>query len=84
MSIIFTTTDRAFNYSIFCKKTDTIRIAKNKLYKENQEYLKDNIFFYCKGKVLEENKTFESMGIKNGDIIFIEKHLDTENIKINK
>ena len=81
MSIIFTTTDRAFNYSIFCKKTDTISFAKNELFKENQEYLKDNIFFVCKGRFLEENKTFESMGIKNGDIILIVKQLDTENIK---
>ena len=71
ISIIFTTTDQKFHYSIICKNTDTINKLEAELYKEYPEYSETDNIFLCKGNAINKFKSFEENHIKNGQIIIL-------------
>ena len=71
MSVIFTTLDQKFYYSIICKNTDRFNIIENKLYNAYSEYSKTNNFFIVNGSRINEMKTLEENKIKNNDIIIL-------------
>ena len=76
ISVIFTSTDQQAHYSIICKNTDTIHDLEKELYKEYPNYSTSDNFFLCKGKIINRFQSFESNGIKNGDVILLNQKSD--------
>ncbi len=74
MSIIFSSLNEKFNYSIVCKNTDTIHKLEEKLYEEYPNLSENENYFLCKGKVLNKFQSFEKNHIKNGDIILLNQN----------
>jgi len=74
MSIIFTTLDQKFYYSIICKNTDKFNIIENKLYDAYSEYSETNNFFIVGGITINKVKTLEENKIKNSDIILLSQY----------
>ena len=74
MSIIFSSLNEKFNYSMVCKNTDTIHKLEEKLYEEYPNLSESENYFLCKGKVLNKFQSFEKNHIKNGDIILLNQN----------
>ena len=54
ISIIFSSLNEKFNYSMVCKNTDTIHKLEEKLYEEYPNLSESENFFLCKGKLLNK------------------------------
>ena len=74
MSIIFSSVNQNFNYSMVCKNTDTINKLEEKLYEEYPNLSERENYFLCKGKLLNKFQSFETNHIKNGDIILLNQN----------
>ena len=74
MSIIFSSVNQNFNYSMVCKNTDTINKLEEKLYEEYPNLSERENYFLCKGKLLNKFQSFERNHIKNGDIILLNQN----------
>ena len=71
ISIIFKSVEHKINYSLICKNTDNIHKLEEELYKQYPNLTeKDNYFFY-KDQQINKFKNFESINLKNGDILII-------------
>ena len=71
MSIIFTSFDENFYYSIICKKTDRFDTIEKKLYDAYSQYSETENYFTINGNRIEKEKTLEYNKIKNNDIIIL-------------
>ena len=61
---------------MICKNTNTIHDLEKELYKEYPNYSTSDNFFLCKGKIINRFQSFESNGIKNGDVILLNQKSD--------
>ena len=83
MSIIFTSSDQSFYYSIICKNTDIFINIEAKLYNEYKDYNSDQNYFLVKGKIVNKFKSLKDNNIHNSDIIILKKNeLNNSSIKI--
>ena len=73
LSVIFISTDQKIHHSIIFKNTDKFSEVESRLYKIYPEYLESENYFLAKGKRINRFKTLEENGIKNSDIITLEK-----------
>jgi len=73
MTIIFTTYDENFYYSVICKNTERFNIIENKLYDVYSDYSNPENYFFVNGRKINKVKTLEQNGIKNNSIIIINK-----------
>jgi hypothetical protein len=73
MSVIFTTMDQKFHYSIICKNTDIFNTIENKLYNAFSEYSETENYFFVNGGKINKVKTLEYNKIKNNDLIILNK-----------
>jgi len=71
ISIIFSSISQNIHYSIVCKNTDDINKLERELYREYPQFSETDNYFICKGKVINKFHTFESIPIKNGDVILV-------------
>ena len=71
MSVIFTTLDQKFHYSIICKNTDIFNTIENKLYNAFYEYSETENYFFVNGGKINKVKTLEYNKIKNNDLIIL-------------
>ena len=76
ISVIFFSADQKAHYSMICKNTDTIHDLEKDLYKEYPDYSCTENIFLCKGKIINKFHSFESYGIKNGDVILLNQKND--------
>jgi len=76
ISVIFFSADQKAHYSMICKNTDTIHDLEKDLYKEYPDYSCTENFFLSKGKIINKFHSFESYGIKNGDVILLNQKND--------
>ena len=61
--------DENINYSILCKKTDTITTIEEKLYDKYPEYRDCNNYFKFKNRKINKFKSLEKNNIKEGNTI---------------
>ncbi len=75
ISIIFSSLKKDVHYSVICKNTDKFVNVELKLYNDYPEYNdgEDN-FFTVNGKKILKYKTLEENGIKNSDVILLNKN----------
>ena len=74
ISIVFTTIDQKFVFSVICKNTHTVeQILKEKLYKEYPRYNNRKYYFICNAVRINISKSFKENQIKDGNIITIYK-----------
>jgi len=71
ISVIFTSLDENFYYSIICKNTDRFDFIENKLYEAYSEYSKTENYFTVNGKRINKEKTLEYNKIKHNDLIIL-------------
>jgi len=71
MSVIFTTVDQKFHYSIICKNTDIFNSIENKLYNSFSEYSETENYFFVNGSKINKVKSLEYNKIKNNDLIIL-------------
>ena len=76
ISVIFSSVEQQAHYSMICKNTDTIHDLEKELYKEYPNYSTSDNYFLCKGKIINRFQSFESNGIKNGDVILLNQKSD--------
>ena len=69
ISIIFTTYEEDFQYSIICKITDNLSKIEFEFYKDNPEYSEYKSFYIINGRKVDKFKSLKDNGIKNNDII---------------
>ena len=70
ISIVFFYEDKNIHYSIWCKDSETLAIAENKLCEKYPELKEeDDIQYSCKGGKVKKKKTFKENKISNGDVI---------------
>ena len=74
ISIIIMSLDEKILYSMICKNTDVFSKIENKLYKKYPEYSENENAFYLKRKKIEKNKSLSYNGIKDNDIIILNKN----------
>lgn len=65
MSIIFTTLDHKFYYSIICKNTDRFNTIENKLYEAFSEYSETENNFLFNGRKINKVKSLEDNKIND-------------------
>jgi len=65
MSIIFTTLDQKFYYSIICKNTDRFNTIENKLYEAFSEYSETENNFLFNGRKINKVKSLEDNKIND-------------------
>jgi len=73
MTVIFTTMDQKFYYSIICKNTDIFNTIENKLYDAFSEYSETENYFLLKGNKINKVKTLEYNKIQNNDLIILKE-----------
>ena len=66
--------DEKILYSVMGKNTDVFSKIENELYKKYPEYSENENAFYLKGKKIEKNKSLSYNGIKDNDIIILNKN----------
>ena len=71
LTVIFTTYDEIFYYSIICKNTERFNTIENKLYDSYSEYSNPENYFIFNGRKINKVKTLEENGIKNNSIIIL-------------
>ena len=77
ISIIFTTMDQQFNFSVLCRNNSIVNdIVNEKLYKQYPEYSTTNNYFLCNGKLVNLSRTFRENGIIDGNTIILYKSED--------
>ena len=76
ISIIFSSIDEKMNYPMICKNTSKIHDLEKELYKEYPDFSYSENDFLFKGKIIDKNQSFQSIGIKNGDIIILKQKND--------
>jgi molybdopterin converting factor small subunit len=76
ISIIFTSVDQKAHYSMICKNTSNIHDLEEELYKEYPDFSHSENYFLCKGKIINKFQSFESNGIKNGDVVILNQKND--------
>ena len=69
LSIIITSTDRRFLYSIICKNTDNFDRIENELYEKFPEYRNYENYFWVNKRKINRFQTLEYNRIYNHDII---------------
>ena len=74
ISVIFTTSDQKFHYSIICKNTDKFVKLEEKLYFDYPNYSNSDNYFIANGGPIERFKTLDENNIKDGDFIFIRQN----------
>ena len=80
MSVIFTTIDQKFFYSIVCKNTDIFANLVMQLFNE-YPYSKDkSVYFISKVAIIKEQKTLKENQIYNSDIILMDNLKNSSNI----
>ena len=63
-------TDGKIHFATSCIGTETFREIEEKLFREYSEYREyNNIYYLCKGRLIERFKTINENGIYDGDII---------------
>ena len=82
MTVIFTTTDQKFFYSIICKNTEIFANLVFQLFKEYPDYKDKSVYFMCNGIVIKEYKTLDENKIKNRDIILLNFLSNSSSIQI--
>ena len=75
MTVIFISIDQKIHYSMICKNTDLFSRLESELYKveEYKEFKKSENYFIVQGKKINRFETLEENGIKNSDIITLNK-----------
>ena len=73
LTVIFTTYDEIFYYSIICKNTERFNAIENKLYDVYSDYSNPENNFVFNGRKINKVKTLEQNGIKNNSIIILNK-----------
>ena len=73
ISIIFSSIDEKMNYSMICKNTSKIHDLEEELYKEYPDFSYTENDFLFKGKFINKFQSFQSIGIKNGDVIILKQ-----------
>ena len=71
ISINFNYMNQNINYSLICKKSDTINNIEEELYKEYPKLTETENNFLNKAKLLDKFKTVEKNNIKSGDTIIL-------------
>jgi len=72
IAIRFVSDDQAINYSVLCKKSDLFKsIISQKLFVEYPNLKKQNCFYLCGNKLINQDKTCDENGIKTGNNIII-------------
>ena len=80
MSVIFTTIEQKFFYSIVCKNTDIFANLVMQLFNE-YPYSKDkSVYFISKVAIIKEQKTLKENQIYNSDIILMDNLKNSSNI----
>ena len=79
ISIIFSSINQNFNYSLICKNTDNIQKIEEQLYNQYPQIMETENYFSFKGKLLNKFQAFEKNNIKNGDTIIL-KQIDPNTI----
>ena len=74
ISIIIMSLDEKILYSMIYKNTDIFSKIENELYKKYPEYSENENAFYLKRKKIEKNKSLSYNGIKDNDIIILNKN----------
>ena len=73
ISLIFVSVDQKIHCSIICKNNDKFNKVENELYEIYPEYSEFENYFTFNGKKINKNKTLTENGIKNNDIIILNK-----------
>jgi hypothetical protein len=75
MTVIFISIDQKIHYSMICKNTDLFSRLESELYKveEYKEFKQSENYFIVRGKKINRFETLEENGIKNSDIITLNK-----------
>ena len=73
MSIIFMSLDEKLHFSNICKNTDKFYTVLTELKENFPEYFEKDVIYFLKGKKIDIEKTIEKNGIKNSDIIILNK-----------
>ena len=73
MTIIFTSPDQKFLYSLICKNTDKFSQLEQKLYEKYNEFMESDYYFKYNGKKIIRFKSVEKNGIENSGIIIMHK-----------
>lgn len=73
ISIIFSSVNQNFNYSLICKNTDNIHKIEEQLYNQYPQLMETENYFSFKGKLLNRFQVFEKNSIKNGDTIILKQ-----------
>ena len=67
--------DQVINCAMKCKKSDVFSKIEKELYRDYPDYKKQKVFFTANGKKIDENKTMDENGIKNGTSIVLNLNL---------
>ena len=80
MSVIFTTIEQKFFYSIVCKNTDIFANLVMQLFNEYPYYKDKSVYFISKIAIIKEQKTLKENQIYNSDIILMDNLKNSSNI----
>ena len=73
MSIIFISANQEIKQSIICKNTDIFNKLVNILYDKYPSFRKNDNFFICNGKKVDEYQSLEKNGIGDSAVIILNK-----------
>ena len=76
LSVIFSSEEHDFHYSIICKNTEKFNKLEDKLYHEYPKYSETDIYFTLNGKIINRFQSLEENNIQNSDVIIINKRND--------
>ena len=82
ISIIFSTIDQQFYFSMICKNTDIFAYIVSQLFNEYPKYKEQSVYFISHGEIINEYKTLEENKIKNSDIIYLNYMNKSSSIEI--
>ena len=72
IEIIFKSVDQEINYKTYCYKTDSFSKIEKEIYNKFPELkLKQDVYFFCSGSVINSSATLEENKIKNNMVILI-------------
>ena len=76
MSIIIKSIDQNIHRSFICKNTDKFAKIESQLYNEFSEYLETESenYFLVNSKKINRYKSLEENGIRNGDVILLDRN----------
>ena len=82
ISIIIMSADQNIHFPVICKPIDKANIIDITLYKEYPELEGTNFYCLCNGKIIEKSESLIKNGIKNGDVLILNKIEKSEEILI--